>query len=189
MTQFLLRILNTPILFVAVLVGVAIQTSCFASYPLMYLQPDIVLIVVVWCALRRDFTEGGILTLLFANISEIHSSAPQGLFLISYMTVFLTIRGLSKLFVIHEKASLVGLTIFASFLWKLTGLMILHLIDQGENQWRHTIALLIPGAVMEAVVGVWAYRLLDRFDWETYKNPRARQIAEDETFLEEETVL
>lgn len=178
--------MNAPALVVLVLIGISLQTSLFSSYPLLYLQPDVVLLAVIWCALRRDFTEGGVLTLIFAGIAEIHSGAPKGLFLSAYMAIYLTIKGMSKVLVIPGLSVLVGLTLFASIVWKLVILWILYLMDAAENQWRHTLALLLPGAVMEGIVGTWVYRWLDQFDWKTFKNPRARAAVEEGLQLDEE---
>ena len=63
---------------------------------------------------------------------------------------------------------------------------VLHLLGDASNQWRHLLSLLFPGAVMEGVIGIWLYRMLERFDWVTYKNIRARQQLEDELQLDSE---
>lgn len=186
MTQLILRALNPFAFFLIISIGIAIQCSLFASYPINYLQPDIVLFAVIWCALKRNFFEGGVLTLLFANMTEIHSGAPKGLFLCTYMFIFLMICFLSTYFVFTEFSALIGLTLFSSIVWKLSGLGILFLLDEGIDQWRHTVALLLPGAIMESVFGVLVYRFFEKFDWKTYKNPRARQLTEEDLVLDEE---
>src|SRR3546814_9001214 len=60
------------------------QTTLFKAPVLSYFEPDLILFAVLWCALHRPFTEGGILTLLFGYFSELHSSSPSGAFLITY---------------------------------------------------------------------------------------------------------
>lgn len=180
MTRILLRYVNAPALLLLVILGVALQTSLFASYPLMYLQPDVVLIVVVWCALRRGFFEGGLLTLIVAEIAESHSASTRGLFLITYMAIFLLVRLASRLFVIPSLASLVMVTILASIAWKLGTFGVLRLLGAEANQWRHTLVLLLPGAVVEGAAAIWIFRWLERFDLATYKNPRAQKALDDE---------
>lgn len=186
MTRFFLRHLN-PLAFTAlVAIGIALQTSLFVSYPLLYLQPDVVLLAVLWCALKRSFIEGGILTLLFAEIAELHSGAPSGLFMIAYMGVYLGVRASSRVFVLRGLSSLVVLALAASIAWKLLNLGVLHLMGLARNQWRHTLALLFPGAVMAGATAIWVFRWLARFDWVTYKDERALQALEDELRLEGE---
>ena len=56
----------------------------------------------------------------------------------------------------------------------------------GGNQWRHTLALLLPGAAAEGAAAIWVYRWLEKFDWLTFKNARAQQMMDDELALEGE---
>jgi hypothetical protein len=180
MTRLLLRWLNPIGFILLIMLGVAIQTSFFNSYPLLYLQPDVVLIAVIWCAFRRGFTEGGILALILANIAEIHSSAPSGLFMMSYISVYLLVRLTWKLFVIPNVSSLIMLTLAASVFWKLEYLGILYLLGWASNQWRHTLVLLLPGAVMEGIVSIWLYRWFEKFDLITFKNMRSQNLLEED---------
>ncbi len=186
MIRLVLRALNAPLLLLLCILGIALQTSLFSFYPLLYLQPDIVLLVVIWCALRRSFFEGGILTLLLADFAELHSAAPQGCFLLAYILIFLGVRAFAQYMVISDLAGLVSLSMGASIAWKLICYEILNLLGAAENQWRHTAALLLPGAVMVGVIAIWIFRWLEKFDWVTYKNARAMQILEDELQLDGE---
>lgn len=186
MSRLLLRFLNPPALVLAVIFGIALQTSLFSYYPFLYLQPDIVLLLVVWCALRRNFIEGGILTIIMVSLAEAHSSAPQGLFLSSYMAIYLTLRALARYLMLDRLSTLVIVTLFVSIAWKLLNLLILYLLGLSENQWRHTISLMAPGAIVEGICAIWVYRWLERFDWFTAKDPRARQELSEDLQLEEE---
>lgn len=188
MTRLILRMLNVPALLLIVALGAAIQSSFFASHPLIYVQPDIVLLAVIWCGLKREFLEGGILTLLFANIAEIHSAAPRGLFLTSYMAIFLGIHAISRMVVIPNMVSLIKITIFTTAAWKLITLLILAFLDKAQNQWRHTLIMLLPGSAIEGALGIWVFRWLDRLDTVTFKSAHARQALEDELQLEREGI-
>lgn len=186
MTRIILRALNAPILVFFVVFAVALQSSLFSSWPLFYLQPDFVLLAVIWCALRRNMVEGGIITLMIANISEIHSAAPQGVFLISYMTIYLAMRAASRFLVIPTLFSYAMLTLWSSMVWKLVGLLVLHLLGASGNQWRHTLTFLLIGAGIEAALSLWVYRWLEKFDWVTFKNARAEHAMEEELQLDSE---
>lgn len=186
MTRTILRALNSPVLILFVMLGIALQSSLFSSWPLLYFQPDVVLLAVVWCALRRGFEEGGILTLIMAEISEIHSSAPQGLHMISYMVVFLLVRGSARFLVIPSLFAYAILTLMGSILWKLTGLFVLYLLGASANQWKHTITFLFIGAAVEGALSLWVYRWLERYDWITYKNIRAEHALDEELQLDSE---
>lgn len=186
MIRLVLRFLNGPILVLFVAVGIAVQSSLFASWPLLYLQPDIVLLAVVWCALRRNFTEGGAITLIAAEMSEIHSATPQGLYLICYMTVFLLVRSASRFLVIPSLFSYAMLTLASSVAWKLTGLIVLYLLGASGNQWKHTLTFVFIGAAVEGVISIWVYKWLEKFDWVTFKNARAEHALDEELQLNSE---
>jgi len=177
MIGILLRFLNAPGLILITVVGIAIQTSLFVSWPFNYFQPDIVLLIVVWCALRRGFTEGGIITLLTANLAEIHSAVTQGLMMVSYMLVYLAVRLASRILVIPDLSSYVIVTLFASMAWKLSNLAMLYGLGAAGNTWRHTLLFLAPGALVEAAMGFWIYKRLERFDWFTHKKSPTEQSA------------
>ncbi|RYZ69318.1 MAG: hypothetical protein EOP09_07875 [Proteobacteria bacterium] len=106
MRSRLFELLNAPLLLLAVCVGLAIQSSLFYTYPLYYFQPDFAFLVVLWISLRRNFTEGGILTLLIGMFVESHSAAPQGYFMLLYMLLYLGMRAFVRYFVIANWASL-----------------------------------------------------------------------------------
>ncbi|HLE00890.1 MAG TPA: hypothetical protein VJB59_11555 [Bdellovibrionota bacterium] len=186
MTRLLLRALNAPALILLVTFGVAIQTSLFSCWPLSYFQPDIVLIAVIWCALRRNFTEGGILVLIAAEIAEIHSAAPRGVFLITYMLLYLLVRGASKLFVIPDLASFIIVTLFGSIFSKFSNMTVLHYLAPHTSQWRNTLFLLFPGAAVEGFAAIWLYRWLEKFDALTFKDKRTEESLENELQLQDE---
>jgi hypothetical protein len=169
MTRILLRFFNFPGLVLLTLIGMAIQTSLFSFWPLNYLQPDIFLLVVVWMALKRGLFEGGMLVLILSDFAEMHSAAPQGVLMITYMAVFLGVKGLARLIVIPNLHSLVMVTLFVSIFWKLSCLGVLQLLGAGGNQWRHTLLYLFPGAVIEGVLSIWGYRALEHYDRMTHR--------------------
>lgn len=186
MIRIFLRAINAPILVLMVILGIAIQTAVFVRPPLSWIQPDVILVAVLWCALKRGFTEGGILTLIFSTIAEAHSSAPQGALLVSYMATYLAVRAAARFFVLPSRTTLIFLTLGASILWRLTNLEVMHLLDASENLWRHTLLYLFPSAMIQGGLAMASFRALERFDWVTHKSARAQQLLEDEYNLDEE---
>lgn len=180
MTRLLLRAINSPALVLLAMVGIAIQTSLFSFWPLIYLQPDIVLLVVIWCALRRPFVGGGVITLIVSHIAEIHSGAPSGVFLITYMILYLGLRGASRILVIPDLTSMILATLVLSALSKICIGVLLTLLGAGGSQWRHLLFYLIPEAMVNGMMGKWLFRWLDRFDWVTFRSAQAERALESE---------
>lgn len=186
MKRLVLKFLNVPIFIILILLGISIQSTCFSFYPLNYLQPDFILIAIIWCALRRSFFEGGVLTLLLGRIGEIHSSSPQGIMMLSYMMTFLMTRVIYRWLMMPSLTSWVVLTLGASIFYKLFALWVLYLLGVAENQWKQTISLLLPGAAVAGIIGVWIYAWLEKFDLATYKDPRSEKKLEEDLQLEGE---
>ena len=172
MTKTILKLLNFPGYLILALVGVAIQSAFFQYWPLSLLQPDFMLLFVIWAALRRSFWVGGWTTLILADFAELHSAAPQGSLLISYLVIFLGVRGFSRLAVIPNLYSLVTVTLFASMIWKLNNLALLRTLGVMNSSWRHTLIYLFPGAIIEGLFALGIYPLLDRYDTLTYHSPK-----------------
>jgi len=186
MTRLLFQALNAPVLILLTAVGIAIQTSLFAIWPLNYFQPDIVLIVVIWCALRRNFVEGGILTLIAAHLAELHSAVPRGTFGVSYMLVYLLVRGSSRMLVIPDLSSFVIVTLFSSLLMKISTATTLPLLAPDIQVLRNSLFLLFPGAAVAGLLSIWGYQWLEKFDNFTYKNRRSEESLEQDLNLDSE---
>lgn len=187
MTKLLLSFLNAPALLIIVAWGIGLQTTLFQGGIVAYFQPDVVLIATLWFALRRSFTEGGILTLVAAYLTELHTAAPRGLFLILYLTVFFVIRGASRYIVLQGRTRHTLVTLLFSGLTKIYIIAILSSLGVDTlGQWRHFASFAIPTAIGNGMLAYWAFHWLDRFDWVTYKNPRARRAIEDELELTDE---
>lgn len=185
MKRLWLRFLSGPAFVLLVAMALAVQSSLFNFPILHHFQPDLVLLAVIWCALRRTFTEGGILTLLFAVVAESHSAAPQGFFMICSMIVYLGMRGFSRFFVISRFSSLIMVTMGAQILYSLLQLALIAFLGEFESQWRHTLIQLLPSAGMAGLFGFWVYRGLDAFDRLMFKSERSEQLTEDELLVEE----
>jgi hypothetical protein len=184
MIRLLLRTSNTPALLLIAMIGVAIQTSLFSFWILNYIEPDVLFLLVIWCALRRPYVEGGILTLLIAEIAEVHSAAPSGMYMISYMTAYLALRGAARLLVISDLAFLRLLTLFASVFVKIIMMIVFGLMGGSRAQIQHMIIFIFPSAVMNGFLGQYLYAWLQKLDWVTFKNTRAERLLGDDLQLE-----
>lgn len=185
MKRLVWRLLNAPLLFLILALSVSLVTSLFNSYPLHYFQPDLIFILVIWCALRRTFTEGGVLTLLFALLAENHSSCPQGYYMSMYMALYLLMRLFSRFFVISQFSALLSVTMGGMAFFKFIHLFFLSLFGLADRQFGHVALMILPNVAMAGLVGSFAYRYLEIFDRVTYKSERSRQLIEDELLVEE----
>ncbi len=173
MRRIILRLMNTPLLLFIVLIAIGLQTALFSSGIIHPLQPDIMLFAIIWCALRRHFAEGGIMTLIMSNITEIHSGSPQGVIPLTSMLIYLLVRWLSRFIVLQNTIHYTILTISCLVLAKLTRSAILLLLGASHPSLTTFLTSLMLSALVEATLSLWIYRWLEVFDWVTFKNQRA----------------
>lgn len=188
MIRIFLRALNGPLLLLLVAIALAIQSSLFFPWPLPYFQPDIVLLILLWCALQRGFEEGGIIVLISANMNEIHSAAPQGLFLIGYMGVYLMIRAASRYVIIPNRFSFGVSAIIGSLLLKAITWFVLYLLGTSLIYLQYSWLSSLFGAAVDGAFCFACYGLLEKFDWMTYKSVCADQALDDELQFKHEGI-
>lgn len=184
----ILKTLNASLLLVFALLAITLQTTLFTQYPIVFFQPDTLLILLLWVSMRRSFVEGGILALLLGHLAEIHSAAPRGLFLVHSMTFFLLIHFFNHQFQVLHKKSLPILGALSSVFSHLLILFILFLLNKAENQWLYTLRLLAPSAITHALIIGPLFRLLQRFDYWTLKSANAEHQYERDFYLDEEFI-
>lgn len=169
MAQLLYRILNAPLLILLTLIGVAIQTSVFSMWFLRYLQPDVILLIVIWCALKRELVEGGIIVLILGLIAENHSAAPQGLFMIVYMGIYLGIVSVSRMILISNLNARILLALGTTVFNRFFTLTLLILLGVDLPPWKTSLLQLIPTALVNGICSRWVFEWLEKFDRTTFK--------------------
>lgn len=184
----LLKAFNLPGLIVIALLAMALQATLFNNTSFAFFQPDIILFIVLWLAMKREFGEGGVLTLVLGYLAELQSGAPKGIFLINYMLIFLVARFLYKNFQVLNRRSLILVGIGASLFSRLDILFILYLVNKADNEWFHTLQLLAPTMIIHGALISFVFRLLYKFDFWTLKNPDAEYRYERDFYLDEEPV-
>jgi hypothetical protein len=184
----MLKLLNLPGMILFALISLSLQGTLFNNPSLAFFQPDIILFLVLWAAMKREFLEGGLLTLAFGHLVEIKSAAPAGLFLCTYMALFLTARFLYRNFQVLNKRSLVVVGIGAAVMTQLMILLVLFLLDKADNQWFHTLQLLAPTSIAHGLLIPFVFRFLHTFDYRTLKSPDAEYRYERDFHLDEEPI-
>ncbi|MEK6706752.1 MAG: rod shape-determining protein MreD [Bdellovibrionota bacterium] len=184
MTRLVLKTLNFPGLILLTAAALAVQSALFSPWPLRYLQPDAVAILCIWCAFRRNFTEGGILTLISGEMAEIHSSATQGVHLMGYMLVYVSVRAADRLFVLRTLKSYVIVSILAIFGLKLFNMLVGNMLGMPANPTKFALPLAMLRSIVQGGLGFWIYRWLEKLDHFTYRSAEAGRADDDELLLD-----
>jgi rod shape-determining protein MreD len=184
----LLKLSNFPGMLLIALFALTFQSTLFNHPSIAFFQPDFILFFTIWVAVRREFIEGGILTLCFGYLTEALSAAPQGFYLCTYMVFYLLCRFLYQNFQITNKRVLAMVGFVFSGLMRLLVLFILFLMNRSENALHHTLQLLAPTVISHGLFIFVVFKILNRFDNWTLKNPDAERHHERNFQLDEELV-
>jgi len=184
----LLKLTNFPGMLVLALVALTIQSTLFNHPSIAFFQPDFLIFFTLWASIRRSFIEGGILTLCFGYLVELHSAAPQGFYLCVYMSIYLIARFLYQQFQISNSKVLALVGILFSSFTRIMVLFILFLMNRTDNVLNHTLQLLAPTIFSHAILILIIFKWLLRFDNWTLKNPDAERHHERNFHLDEELV-
>ncbi len=189
MNRLILKSLNPLLVVILALLGLTLQSTLFNWGILQWLHPDFVLILVIWLALKREFTEGGILTILLASFAEVHSAAPRGVFLFDYMLIFLSIRAFSKMFVVYHIRQWIGVTALCSAVWLIGNAFLVFFLKGQGIGFVSLLASLVQNLLPTAIASYWLYPFMDRFDTLTFKKREREHTLEDDIqIFEEESI-
>lgn len=180
MKSSFLRILNPIgfILFAAI--AIALQSSLFRFWILPDLQPEWLLLWVVWCAMKRPWTEGGVLTLILGQMLESQSGAPLGFYMMDFIAIYLIVRGLIHFVLIERFESLILMTLIACGIHFLNNVILMFAIDELDSALRSLIVQCIPTAVLTALTGYVLYPLFNKFDLKTRKQIPTESLDAEE---------
>ncbi len=152
------------------LFAVAVQSTVFGYYPLRYLQPDLILILMVYMGFKRILFEGGVFAILAATIIESHSSAGNHYFLTTYLYVFLISNVLRRTVIIPDMLSSIGIVSAMTVLKKVGILILLGVEGRAVNGLRAFLVFLIPGLIVQAFLTPALFSLFHFIDLKTFKD-------------------
>jgi cell shape-determining protein MreD len=186
MSHIFLRFISNPLLIFILVLFIAVQTTVFSYYPMIYFQPSLALLAVVWIGLKRRFEEGGWMVLALGYVVELFSSVPQGVVMLSLILTYFWVRLANRWILLSVDFAVVGLTLFSSLLMRVLTLILLKLLDVDGEFFFYTWHFLILGAGIDAVLGIWAYDVFAQYDWKTFKDRRANQFNEEDQLAQQE---
>ncbi len=184
----ILKLLNIPAILVMATLVMTLQSTLFTSYPFTFFQPDGILLMIIWIGMKRQFTEGGILTLFLAYGMELHSASPRGIYLADAMMVFLLTHFLYRNFQVIHLKTLLLLGAGFSVLSRLFILFELYYLNKAGNEWIYTLRLLAPTAIIHACVIPIIFKIFHKLDHWTLKNPHAEYQHEQDYSLDEDFI-
>jgi hypothetical protein len=164
MIHELYRGLNFVLIALVCLFLCAFQSVALKLPLLIWLELDLLLLVVVYLSLHRAFLEGTLLVLVIGRIAEIHSGALMGVLMASYLAVFLAILFTKELFLVGTSFSSIILAIAGGVIWKLAFLVLAHRYGFFANAWLSSLEFLLPFLLSLGLFARPVFAALSRID-------------------------
>lgn len=160
----------------------SIQTTIFGSFPLSFIQPDIVLLMAVYFGFRRGLYEGGLLVALFALGAEAHSSSGEYFFFTLYLYAFVIAKMLSRSVLVPDMASSMGIVATLALFKRLGVILLLGTYGQSSGVWWSFLTHVVPSVLAQTALTPLLFSWFTRLDMRTWKD----QHADDEYDLNRE---
>ena len=126
---------------------------------------------MVYFGQRRTFGEGLVLSLFTSHLYSLCSSAPIGVFATYYLILFIGARLLTYVIYANTWLSVFVLLLSLSFLSRFLMILVSTSFGHGWPWWSTAnLSLLYP--LVNAVLGIAMFRLLEEVDRITFKLPR-----------------
>jgi len=162
------------LLFYVVMVG---RTTVEYVFPTVFRHWDILLPFIVYFGQRRSVAEGLTLSILTAHFYSLSSSAPIGVFVLHYLSLFIVARVLSYVIYANRWVSILLLMLSLSLLARIISVPIASLFG---HSWGSSFSNFGIGLIVNTLLGYCFYRFIGMVDRLTFKTPAVNiEILED----------
>ncbi len=182
MIQELYRVLN---FFLVIVVGLLISSfqSVLLKIPVFaWLELDLLLLVVVYLSLHRQFIETAALILILGRIAEIHSAAPVGILTICYLAVHIAILLTREMILVATTFSTIILCVACGLVWKIMFLFFAQRYGFLDNAWKATLEYSLPYLLSLGVFARPMFEMMRQLDHisRVEKDSEARNMTGEE---------
>src|SRR5690606_31567517 len=145
------------------------RTNVEYIFPDIFRHWDILLPFIVYFGQRRSVAEGLTLSILTSHFYSLSSSAPIGVFVLHYLSLFIIARVLSYVIYANQGITILLLLFSLSLLARIINLPISALF--GHSWGSNGIGVFGMGLFLNTVLGYFIYLSLSILDRMTFKSP------------------
>ncbi len=138
-------------LFLLSLVLIFLQISVLPRLLPDYLKPDLLLVLVLYLGLTEACLRGGLFCWYLGCLEDSFAGSDFGLFGITFLIIFLTVRAGASRFNTESSALLLLLTFVATFFKGAVLISLLLLFSEAGRQWPVILACMPLEAVLNTV--------------------------------------
>ena len=132
------------------------QTALFPRLFPVYLKPDLLLILVVYLGVNEEYGSGGLLAYLFGCLLDVFAGSYVGMYGLSFLVLFFTVRGTVSYFN-SENPLLLLFLVFCGTLLEAAMLILLGFLAQVGELWIIVVRWIVPQLLLNITI---AYLLL-----------------------------
>jgi len=124
-----------------------------------YFKPDLLLILVLYLGLTSSWLRGGLACWYLGCLQDAFAGNDFGLFGISFLIIFLTVRAGASRFNTESSVLLLVLTFVATFFKGAVLISLLLLFSESGRQWPVILSSLLPEAILNTVCALMILRV------------------------------
>ena len=159
------------------LLMIAVQSVILRLPLISWLSTDILLICILYFAIKKNIIEGMSLSFILSYFAELSSLAPSGLILSCYMITYILTNVAKDFIQLQKSESLFPSLFFVCVTWKLSFLIIAAFIGNMEGTLQKTI-LVFPFYLMaQLLLTKPLFYIFHRIDSLSEKNNLDRYIS------------
>lgn len=133
------------------LVLVFLQVSVLPRPLPEHFKPDLLLILVLYIGVTAPCLRGGLLCWYLGCLEDVFAGSDFGLFGITFLIIFLTVRAGANRFNTESSTLLLLLSFVATFLKGAVLISLLLLFSDAGPQWPNILARLLPEALLNTL--------------------------------------
>ena len=151
----------------AAAVAMLLQTSVFPTVPGLPIVPDLVLILTVNLAVRRQSMAGAVAAFMLGYFLDTFSGTLLGLNAFALTAVYLAVGWLARHLWVQRGLPVVGVVLFGGAVRELAAVAVAALVAARAPVWQHVLAYGLTGVLASGLVApavfaavAWEERLL-----------------------------
>lgn len=152
---------------VAAAAAMLLQTTVFPTVPGLPIVPDVVLVLAVYVAVRRQSTAGVAAAFLLGYFLDTFSGTLLGLNAFSLTATYLAVQWLARHLWVQRGLPVVGVVLFGGVVREIAAVAVAALVAARAPVWQHILGYGLSGVLLSALVApavfsavAWEERLL-----------------------------
>jgi rod shape-determining protein MreD len=163
--------INFLFILLAGLLLLALQTTLCHVPSSGELQPEFLLLIIIYLGLNRGPLEGILISFILGYFIEVHSGVPLGATPLAALLIFIIVRILSHTIFIPSIASSIGLVMTLTLLWRAIIGFATYWKTDNYSWVFNSMKFIIPAMILHGLLYIPVFNFIRWIDQKTGKEP------------------